>query len=119
MVLGGKRLLMAEVIQEHIEIVPGAGGPKALIAGHRIRVLDVVISHEKLEMSPDEIVDQNPIISLADATAALSSYWDHHDDVEDAIEREDALVQEIRNGYAGRTIEDIIAAVFNLERMDN
>ena len=23
------------------------------------------------------------------------------------------------NGYAGRTIEDIIAAVFNLERMDN
>ncbi len=101
MVLGGERLLMAEVIQEHIEIVPGAGGPKALIAGHRIRVLDVVISHEKLGMSPDEIVDQYPIISHADVYAALSSYWDHRDDVEDAIEREDALVQEISKGYVG------------------
>ena len=35
--------MTADVIQEHIEIVDGALGPKARIAGHRIRVLDVAI----------------------------------------------------------------------------
>ena len=30
--------MTADVIQEHIEVVDGARGPKARIAGHRIRV---------------------------------------------------------------------------------
>lgn len=32
-----------DVIREHIEIVGGAGGPKVRIAGHRIRVQDIVV----------------------------------------------------------------------------
>jgi hypothetical protein len=36
-------IMAIDVIQEHIEIVQGAGGPKVRIAGSRIRVLDVVI----------------------------------------------------------------------------
>ena len=45
---------MADVIREHIEIVPGPGGPKPRIAGHRIRVQDIAIWREKLGLSPDE-----------------------------------------------------------------
>ena len=47
---------MADVIREHIEIVHGASGPKPRISGHRIRVQDVVIWHEKLGLSADEIL---------------------------------------------------------------
>ncbi len=43
---------MVDLMREHIQIVHGAGGPKARIAGHRIRVQDVAIWHEKLGMSP-------------------------------------------------------------------
>ena len=39
---------MADVIREHIEIVPGPGEPKPRIAGHRVRVQDIAIWHEKL-----------------------------------------------------------------------
>lgn len=87
---------MVNVIKEHIEIVPGAGGPKPRIAGRRIRVQDVVIWHEKLGMSPDEIVHNHPTITLADVHAALAYYWDHREDIERTIAEEQALVQELR-----------------------
>lgn len=91
--------MMANVIQEHIEIVPGAGGPKPRIAGHRIRVQDIVIWYEKLGMSPDEIVHQHPTITLADVYAALAYYWDHRDEIETDIAAEDAFVREFQEHH--------------------
>jgi uncharacterized protein (DUF433 family) len=85
-----------DVIRKHIEIVQGAGGPKAVIAGRRIRVEDVVIWHVKLGMSPDEIVDAHPTITLADVHAALAYYWDNRDDLERQIAEGRAFVEELR-----------------------
>ncbi len=92
---------MADVIGEHIEVVDGPSGPKPRIAGHRIRVQDVVIWHEKLGMSPDEIVHENPTIGLADVHAALAYYWDHRAEIEGAIANERAFVMEFRRKYRG------------------
>ena len=92
---------MADVVREHIEIVQGANGPKARIAGHRIRVQDVVIWHEKLGMSPDEIVHDYPTLTLADVYAALAYYWDHRDEIERAIAEEHAFAEALRRGAAG------------------
>jgi uncharacterized protein (DUF433 family) len=92
---------MVDVIREHIEIVEGAGGPTARIAGHRIRVQDVVIWHEKLGMSPDEIVYHYPTITLADIYAALAYYWDHRDEIERAIAEEQAFAEEFRRCHPG------------------
>lgn len=44
------------VFTQHIEVTPGVCGGKPRIAGHRIKVRDIVIWHEKMAMSPDEIV---------------------------------------------------------------
>lgn len=66
-----------EAVSEHIEITPGICGGKPRIAGHRIRVQDVVIWHEHLGMSLDEIVYHHPSITLADVYAALTYYYDH------------------------------------------
>ena len=92
---------MVDVIREHIETNAGAGGPKPRIAGHRIRVQDVAIWHEKLGMSPDEIVHQYPTLTLADVHAALVYYWDHREEIERAITEEHALVAEVREGNIG------------------
>ena len=98
---------MADVIRQHIEVTEGAGGSKARIAGHRIRVQDVVIWHEKLGMSPDEIVHDYPTITLADVHAALAYYWDHRDEIEHAIAEEHALVEEFRRNDSGPLIEKL------------
>ena len=90
---------MVEVIREHIEIVQEAGGPRARIAGHRISVEDVAVWHEKLGMSPDEIVYNYPTITLADVHAALAYYWDNREDIERAIEEDKTFVEEFRRNY--------------------
>lgn len=66
----------------HITKTPGVCGGRACIAGHRIRVLDIVVWHEKRGYSPDEIVDMFPGISLADVYAALAYYFDNRDEID-------------------------------------
>ncbi|MEH1826408.1 MAG: DUF433 domain-containing protein [Nostoc sp.] len=84
------------VISEHIEITPGVCGGKPRIAGHRIRVQDIVIWHEGTGLSPDEIVDHYPSISLADVYAALAYYHDHQDEIRQEIAEGEASVREIQ-----------------------
>lgn len=93
---------MVDVIREHIQIVEGPQCLKARIVGHRIRVQDVVIWHEKLGMSPEEIVDQYPTITLADVYAALAYYWDHRDEIEREIAEDAAFAEEFRRAHPSR-----------------
>ena len=101
-----------DTIRQHIEIVAGAGGPKAMIAGHRVRVEDVVVWHETLGMSPDEIVDAIPTITLADVHAALAYYWDNREDVDRQMEKNRAEADDYR-----RLIDDGQLAQKLLQRL--
>ena len=66
------------VIKPHIEITPGVCGGKPRIAGHRIRVQDIVIMHDRMGKDPYEIVNDYPSITLADVYAALSLLYGQH-----------------------------------------
>lgn len=87
---------IANVMKEHIEIVDGAGGPKARIVGSRIRVQDIVIWHEKLGEPVDVILDQFPGLTAADVYAALAYYWDHRDEIEQKIADSRTFVEKMR-----------------------
>lgn len=63
---------MAQVITERITKTPGICGGKACIAGHRIRVMDIVICYEHRGMTADEIIDQYPTITLSDVHTAMA-----------------------------------------------
>ncbi|WP_445727642.1 DUF433 domain-containing protein [Kamptonema formosum] len=93
-----KQLAMSvePVIQEHIEITPGVCGGKPRIAGHRIRVEDIVIWHERMGLSPDEIVFQYPTITLADVYAALAYYHDHMEEIRRQIAEGEAFGREMQ-----------------------
>lgn len=73
---------MQETTIQHISKTPGVCGGKACIAGHRIRVMDIVVWHEMRGYSPDEIVDMFPGITVADVYASLTYYFDHRDEIE-------------------------------------
>ena len=74
---------------QHITKTPGVCGGRACIAGHRIRVLDVVAWHEKRGRSPEEIVEMFPGITLADVYAALAYYFDNRQEIDDELKKED------------------------------
>ncbi|RIK81171.1 MAG: hypothetical protein DCC68_09520 [Planctomycetota bacterium] len=74
--------------KQHVVKTPSTCGGKARIAGHRIRVQDIVLWNEE-GRSPEEIVGEFPQLSLADVHAALAYYFDHRDEI-DAEIRADA-----------------------------
>jgi uncharacterized protein (DUF433 family) len=73
---------MTDVIRQHISKTPGVCGGRACIAGHSIRVMDIVLWHEKRGLSPEEIVYAFPGITLADVYAALAYYLDNRAEIE-------------------------------------
>lgn len=84
------------VITEHIEITPDTCGGKPRIAGHRIKVQDIVIWHEKMGMSPDEIVSSYSTINLSDVYAALAYYHDHLEEIRQHIKEDEEYIKELR-----------------------
>ena len=84
------------LITEHIEITPGVCGGKPRIAGHRIKVQDIAIWHERMGMSPDEIVSNYPSITLSDVYAALAYYHDHLEEIRQQIKEDGQYAQELQ-----------------------
>lgn len=84
------------VIREYIGIRPGYCGGKPHILGHRIKVKHVAICYERMGMSPAEIVDQYPTITLAQVHAALAYYYDHRDGIQAEIAEEDRAFEELK-----------------------
>lgn len=87
---------MEALISEHIEITPGVCGGRPRIAGHRIRVQDIVVWHEQMGLSPDEIVSRYPTITLSDVYAALAYYHDHFQEIRTHMQEDEDLVREMR-----------------------
>jgi uncharacterized protein (DUF433 family) len=83
------------VIAEHIQKTPNICGGRARIVGHRIRVMDVAVLHEKRGLSPEEIVQQYPGITLADVHAALAYYFDHRDEIEAEFRKDEDAIREL------------------------
>lgn len=80
----------------HIEISPGVAGGKPRIAGHRITVQSVVMWHERVGLSADEIAS-NYGLSLADVYAALAYYYDHRQAIDESILSDESYAATVRS----------------------
>jgi uncharacterized protein (DUF433 family) len=58
---------------------------QSLIAGHRVRALDIVEWHEHQGITPDQIVSEVPSLTLAEVHAALAYYFDHIDEIREEM----------------------------------
>ena len=53
--------------------------PRPVVRGTDIKVAQIASEHEHMGMTPDEIIEAHPHLTLADVHAALSYYFDHMD----------------------------------------
>jgi uncharacterized protein (DUF433 family) len=95
------------MLKEHVKITPGISGGKPHIAGHRIRVMDIVLWHNNLGWSPDEIVSQFPQLTLADVYAALAFYWDHKKEIEAEIRRAEKVEEKASFRHSSKLREKL------------
>ena len=95
---------MATVLTQHIEITPGVAGGKPRIAGHRITVQNIVIWHERMGLSADEIATEHGL-TLAEVYAALAYYYDHRAEIDDMIRADDSFISELRSRTSSKLKE--------------
>jgi len=79
----------------HIEINPTIVGGKPRIAGHRITIQNVVIWHEYMGKSVDEIAAEYGL-RLAEVYAALAYYFDHRTEIEQRIRDDETFVASLQ-----------------------
>ena len=93
---------MPTVITDRITKNMDVCGGKACIAGRRIRVMDIVIRHEDLGLSPDEILAVYPELNLSDVHAALAYYFDNVDEIRADIRRNNEIAQQLRASFPSK-----------------
>ena len=87
---------MQQVLDRHIATDPAITHGRPHIAGHRIRVQDIAIWHERMGLSADEIcTDYN--LSLSEVYAALAYYFDHKAEIDQSIDSDLAMVDTLRH----------------------
>jgi uncharacterized protein (DUF433 family) len=97
-----------KTLKEHIEITPGIAGGKPRIAGHRITVEDVVIWHERMGKSADEIAEEYGL-NLADVYAALAYYFDHRSEIDRSIKESAVFAKALRKSTPSKLLRKLQA----------
>lgn len=91
----------------HIEIKAHVLGGKPKIVDKRISVQNIVIWHEKMGRSVDEISSEYNL-SLAEVHAALSYYFDHQDEIDQSILKDENLIKQLKNNTKSKLRENLI-----------
>ena len=89
---------------------PGTCGGRPRIDGHRITVEDIAIWHERMGLSPDEIVADYPTITLSDVHAALAYYYDHRAEIDAELEQGKRFVAELKAKAAPSRLQESLKA---------
>lgn len=87
--------MSTRTLDQHIDMSPGVLGGKPRIAGRRISVAQIVIWHEWMGKSADEIATEYDL-TLADIYAALAYYYDHRTEIDESIRASEAFVDDMR-----------------------
>ena len=78
----------------HITINPNQCGGAPCIGGRRIRVYDVAVAYEFEGRSIEEICATHPGVTLAEAHAAMTYFYDHRDEILAERVHEEAAIRE-------------------------
>ena len=93
---------MDNVIAQHITKTAGVCGGRACIAGHRIRVMDVVVLHEMRGMSPEEVAYQYPSTTLADVYSALAYYFDNREEIREEFRKDEQWAEWVKTNIPSK-----------------
>lgn len=84
-----------KTLNQHIESRPDVLGGKPCVAGRRIAVEHIVVWHERLGLSADEIASQYDL-ELAEVYAALAYYFAHRAEISQSMQEGEAFVHSQR-----------------------
>jgi len=87
--------MATQTLDRYIEMTPDTVGGKPRVAGRRITIQNIVIWHEWMGLSADEIATDYDLL-LAEIYAALAYYYDNPQEIDQAIRDSQAYVEEMK-----------------------
>lgn len=85
---------------DHID----ASRPRPVIAGTDIKVSQIAMEFELQGMSPDEIIEAHPHLTLAQVHAAIAWYYDHIDAIRQDWHESREMIERLRAEYPSRIV---------------
>jgi uncharacterized protein (DUF433 family) len=98
---------MSQVSTDYIVKTEGICGGRPCIAGHRIRVADIVVWHEMRGYSADEVVELFPGLTLSQVYSALAYYFDHRQEIDADLAADDARASQAGSVPSSRLREKL------------
>jgi len=92
---------MALTLVEHISVDPKVFRGRPCVRGTRIPVDFIFDMNQRDGMSPEEIAEQLPTITLSDVHAALSYYYDHRAEIQRMVDEAEARGEQWRRENPG------------------
>ncbi len=89
---------MSSHIAQRTYIVQDRGicGGQPRIDGTRIKVQHIALEYERLGWTADQICDAHPGLTLAQIHAAISYYYDHREEIDDSIRKDEKFADQLR-----------------------
>ncbi len=81
---------------------PKISGGNPIISDTRIRVIDIVIEYDRLGMTPDEIIDAHPHLSLEAVHDALSFYYENREFFDNDISKRKEELKKLTSRYSSK-----------------
>ncbi len=94
----------------------GTCGGKPIIAGTRMKVSAIAIEYERMGMTPDEIVQAHPHLTLAAVHDALSYYYENVEEINADIQAGERFVEEMKKLYPRSVLEEKRGSAQDLHR---
>lgn len=97
-------MLVAEKKIKHpyISTDPKIAGGQPVIAGTRIKVIDIAIRYELMGISADKIIDEYPHLKLEQIHDALSYYYEHKDTFDRKYREEQSFLTQLKKQYPSK-----------------
>ncbi len=87
--------MTVKTLDRYIELTPNVMGGKPRIAGRRISIQNIVIWHEWMAQSADEIATEYNL-TLAEIYAALAYYYNNPQKIDQSIKDSRAFIAEMK-----------------------
>ena len=88
----------------HVVINKDVCDGSPIIAGTRIRVIDIVIEYEVLGRSPDEIIRSYPHVNLYQIHDALSFYYENRDELDQKIRQDQDFITKLKGKFPSKMV---------------
>src|SRR3990172_2404639 len=79
----------------YISINPKISRGSPVITGTRIRVIDIAIEYDRLGLTPDQIIDAHPHLTLEAIHDALSYYYENRSMMDKEIKNKKDMIRKV------------------------